>query len=268
MVAHPAPEPLYMLRRKPHTSASAVREYVQCPRKYFFHYVESVPPSFKAAAAAFGSTWHATIGLWLTREDVERDELEAFFREDLAARLAEERTPVLFDDEGEDEGRLVDVGLKMLRAFLARVKRPSVVHGVEVPFAIGLTHPSTGEVLAVPLIGALDALVVYDGVKHAIELKTARRRWNDDQLAYDLQLSLYRIAAGELGHGDARLRLLVATKAAHPELQAEDVVRHRADVDEAIDVVFGVHAAVAAGVDHRNRGWWCQSCPYAAPCRP
>ena len=27
-------------------------------------------------------------------------------------------------------------------------------------------------------------------------------------------------------------------------------------------------AAVSAGVDYRNRGWQCRSCPFAEPCRP
>lgn len=268
MVAQPAPEPLYMLRRRPHTSVSAVREYITCPRRYFFKYVENMPPAFKAAAASFGSAWHAAIGYWLTREAVRDEELATYFRDDLLARLAEERIPVLFDDEDENERKLVDAGLKMLRVFLARVRRPEVVLGVEVPFATELTHPRTGEVLPVPLVGALDAIVNDDGVKRVVELKTAKRRWSDDQLEFDLQVSIYKLAAASLGHGDAGLRLLVTTKGVHPEVQSEDLVRHDADVDEAVDVVFGVHAAVAAGADHRNRGWWCRSCPYASSCRP
>src|SRR4051794_6723549 len=98
-------ETLYELRRKPHTSISAVKEYLMCPRRYFFHYVEQVKPAFKAAGAAFGSAWHSVIQYWLTREGVQPDELETYFRDDLAARLAEEGTPVLFDDEDENEGR-------------------------------------------------------------------------------------------------------------------------------------------------------------------
>lgn len=267
MVAQPVPEPLWALRRKPHTSISAVKEYLMCPRRYFFHYVEEAQPAFRAAASAFGSAWHAVIQHWLTSESVPQEELETYFRDDLAARLQDGRMPVLFDDD-ETEGKLADTGIKMLRVFVARVARPEVVVGVEVPFSMSLTHPTTGEVLGVPVVGAVDALVVSDGQKVVVELKTSKRRWSTDQLEYDLQLSLYKKAAWHLGYADAALRLLVTTKAVHPDVQAEDVVRHDADIAEVVDVIFGVHAAAAAGVDYRTRGWQCNGCPYSERCRP
>lgn len=259
---------LHELRRKPHTSISAVKEYTMCPRRYFLHYVEELQPAFKAAAAAFGSAWHATIGHWLTRENVMQEELETYFRDDLAARLHESRVPVLFDDEDENAGRLIDSGLKMLRVFLTRVSRPRAVIGVEVPFSLDLTHPTTGELLDVPLVGALDAIVTEQEQKFLWELKTAKRRWAADQVEFDVQVSAYKLAARHLGHADATLRLLVMTKTVHPEVQTEDPVRHSAEVDEVVDLVFGVHSAIRAGADHRIRSWMCRSCPYADPCRP
>lgn len=262
------PEPLWVLRKKPHTSISAVKEYLTCPHRYFLKYVRELRPAFKAAAAAFGTSWHATIGYWLSNEAGSRDELETYFRDDLTARLHEDRTPVLFDDEGENEGKLLDAGIKMLRVFRSRIRRPEAVLGVEVPFSIELTHPETGEILGVPLIGGLDAVVIDGGKKYALELKTAKRRWGADQIEFDTQVSTYKIAARHLGHEDATLRLVVATKTVHPEMQVEDPVRHDSDEREVLDVIFGVHTAVAAGVDYRNRGWWCRTCPHAEACRP
>jgi CRISPR/Cas system-associated exonuclease Cas4 (RecB family) len=269
MTTHSAVEPLYVLRRKPHTSISAVREYLMCPRKYFLHYVEQVPGAFRAAAVAFGSAWHSVIQYWLTREGVGQDELETYFRDDLSARFAEDRVPVLFDDEDENEGRLLDTGLKMLRVFFARVPRPEVVLGIEVPFSLELTHPMTGEVLGVPLIGAVDAIVADEGQRVIWELKTAKRRWAADQTEFDLQVSVYaRLAARHLGHADAPVRLVIATKTVHPEVQVENPVRHEGDEREVLDVIFGVHTAVGAGVDYRTRGWQCRTCPFAEACRP
>lgn len=262
-----ATEPLWLLRKKPHTSISAVKEYLTCPRRYRFKYTLALRPSFKAAAAAFGSAWHATIGHWLLNENVGHEELETYFRDDLTARLREDRIPVLFDDEHENEGKLLDAGIKMLRVFFSRVQRPEVVLGVEVPFSLELKHPETGEVLGVPLIGGLDAVVTDGGKKSIWELKTAKRRWSADQVEFDLQVSAYKLAARELGHEDGVLRLLVATKTVHPDVQLEEPVRHASDETEVLDVIFGVHAAVAAGVDYRTRDWHCRSCPYAEVCR-
>lgn len=261
-------EPLWLLRKKPHTSISAVREYVTCPRRYTLKYIRELRPAFKAAAAAFGTAWHATIGYWLQNEEASANELEAYFRDDLIARLQEDRIPVLFDDEDENEGKLLDAGIKMLRVFLARVRRPELVLGVEVPFSIELTHPETGEVLGVPLIGALDAIVVDEGKKFALELKTAKRRWSSDAVEFDSQVSTYKIATRHLRHEEATLRLIVATKTIHPEVQVEDPVRHDGDEREVLDLIFGVHQAIAAGVDYPLRSWACKSCPFAEPCRP
>lgn len=261
-------EPLWLLRKRPHTSISAMREYVTCPHRYTLKYVRELRPAFKAAAAAFGTAWHATIGYWLQNTQASSEELETYFRDDLVARLQEDRIPVLFDDEDENEGKLLDAGVKMLRVFFARVRRPELVLGVEVPFCVELTHPETGEVLGVPLIGALDAIVVDEGKKYALELKTAKRRWSSDAVEFDSQVSTYKIAARHLGHEDATLRLVIATKTVHPEIQIEDPVRHDGDEREVLDLIFGIHAAIAAGVDFRLRTWACKSCPFAEPCRP
>jgi len=40
-----------------------------------------------------------------------------------------------------------------------------------------LGHPITGEILSVPVVGAIDALIVEDGNITVLELKTAKRRW-------------------------------------------------------------------------------------------
>jgi hypothetical protein len=261
-------EPLWLLRKRPHTSISAVKEYVTCPHRYVLKYVRELRPAFKAAAAAFGSAWHATIGHWLLHDEIGQQELETYFRDDLTARLQEDRTPVLFDHEDENEGKLLDAGIKMLRVFFTRVRRPKAVLGVEVPFSLELTHPETGEVLGVPIIGGLDAVIADEGKTYIWELKTAKRRWNADQVEFDTQVSTYRIAARHLGHEDASLRLVIATKTVHPEVQIEDPVRHDADEREVLDLIFGVHQAIAAGVDYRLRTWACRTCPFAEPCRP
>lgn len=268
MTINVSTEPLWRLRKKPHTSISAIREFITCPRRYYLKYIREVQPAFKAAAAAFGTAWHATIGHWLLHPDVGQVELETYFRDDLVSRLSGDRIPVLFDDEDDTEGKLIDAGIKMLRFFFTRVRRPEVVLGVEVPFALELTHPETGEILAAPIIGGLDAVVAEGGRKYIWELKTAARRWSGDQVEFDTQVSIYSIAARHLGYGDADLRLVIATKTLHPDLQLEDAVRHAGDEREVLDLIFGVHQAISAGVDYRLRTWACKSCPFAEPCRP
>lgn len=260
---------LIELRKKPHTSVSAIREFMICPRRFAFHYIERATPEFRPAALVFGSAWHATIGEWLTRpaEDVQLEALREHLRDGIVARLNDDGANVLFDDADQDEGSLVDTAVRMLDAFVAAVPRPEKVLAVEAAFALTLNHPKTGEVLPVPLIGAMDAVVLAGGVGSVWELKTASKKWSPEQLEHDLQITAYGVAARELGYDGARLEFLVVTKTSKAAVQREVAVRHAVDERELVDVVFSVHRAVEAGVDHRARSWACASCQYAGACR-
>ena len=130
-----------------------------------------------------------------------REELQALFRDSLTEEVNEEGPPVLFEDD-EDLGKCVDLGLQMLDAFILRVPRPDQVLEVERAFVLELAHPVTGEIAPVPLIGAMDAIVVDEGKTAVWELKTGKKKWSADQLEYDPQTTAYVMAARELGYED------------------------------------------------------------------
>ncbi len=257
---------LIELRKKPHTSVSAIKTYLSCPRRYFLSYVLRVPPAFRPAALVFGSAWHETIGLWLTTEDIKVEQLREHLRDGLTARLRGENN-VLFDDDGEDEGSLVDMAVRMLDAFTTLVPRPEKTLAIELAFQLELAHPATGELLAVPLIGALDAIVLEGGRGAVWELKSGKKKWSADQFEFDLQATAYGIAAREGGYDGVDVKFLITTKNKNPDVQRETVIRHRADEEELAAVALGVQRAVSAGVDYPNRGWQCRVCQYASVCR-
>ncbi|CAN5925124.1 hypothetical protein BH11MYX4_BH11MYX4_02880 [soil metagenome] len=259
-------QPLIELRKKPHTSISAIKTFLSCPRKYFLSYVLRVQPAFRPAALVFGSAWHETIALWLTIDDVQVERLQQHLRDGLIARLRGENN-VLFDDEHEDEASLVDTAIRMLDAFMTLVPRPERTLAVEMAFQLELAHPVTEELLPLPMIGALDAVVIEGGRGAVWELKSAKKKWSADQFEFDLQATTYGIAAREGGYGGADLKFLITTKTAKPDVQRETVIRHRADEKELAEIAFGVHRAVGAGVDYPNRGWQCRTCAFAAACR-
>ena len=252
------------LRSKPHTSISAIKCFIQCPRQFRLRYIDRIKPAFRSAFFAFGTAWHDVIDQWLT-SNAGQDELRQRLRDKLVVSLADEE--IVFDDEGESAGSLVDMSVRMLDIFLVKVRRPERTVAVEVPFSLELAHPVTGEVLPVRFIGSIDALVVEQGVETIWELKTGKRKWSADALDYDLQTTSYRIAARELGRGDdLALKLVLTTKTTQPDVQTERLVRQRRDERELLDTIFAVHRAVDAGVDHVNRGWICKTCAWAGAC--
>lgn len=252
------------LRSKPHTSISAIKTYLQCPRRYRLQYVDRIKPAFRSAPLAFGTAWHDVIDHWLT-STASQDELHQRLRDKLTVSLAD--GDIVFDDEDETASSLIDMSLRMLDIFLVKVRRPERIIAVEVPFSLELVHPQTAEILPVRFIGSIDALVVEDGVEAVWELKTGKRRWNADAIDYDLQTTSYKIAARDLGRGDdTPLKLLLTTKAKQPDVQVERLLRHRRDERELVETVFAVHRAVDAGVDFANRGWQCRTCAWAGAC--
>jgi putative RecB family exonuclease len=258
------------LRSMPHLSVSQLRAFVSCPRRFFFQYIERAEPAFRAIALAFGTAWHETIGAHLlpqVRDQyLSREELQALFRDALTEEVCKEGPPVLFDDADEDLGKCIDLGLKMLDAFILGVPRPDQVLEVERAFVLELSHPLTGEIAPVPFIGAIDAIVVDEGKTAVWELKSGKRKWSQDQLEYDPQMTAYSMAARELGHDDAELKLLVTTKTKTPDVQVERLVRHLADKQELAETALTVLAAVNAGIDYRVRGWGCKTCAHAGMC--
>jgi hypothetical protein len=218
----------------------------------------------------FGSAWHATLAEHFTRSRpndlIPVDELRTHLRDGIVSGIEGDEVPVLFDEEEQDTGAVVDTAMKMLDAFLEHVPLPERVLGVEVPFSISLAHPFSGNVHPLPLVGAMDAIVEEEGCPVVLEAKTAKRRWGSEEVALDLQPTAYRRAAAALGYERPGLRLVLTTKSKRPAVQVEKFVRHDRDERELIETVFDVHRAIDAGASHRVRGWPCKGCPFSEPC--
>jgi putative RecB family exonuclease len=258
------------MRKLPHISVSQLKTYISCPRRFRLHYIDNVEPAFRPVALALGTAWHTTIGhLLKTHSEGKADSNGALHERlhvELAAELHADELPVLFEDD-EPEQLFVDRAMRMLDAFLEKYELPHRVLGIEIPFSLELVDHEIGEALAVPMIGGIDAVVVSNGTPTVLELKTGKRRWGEDQLAFDLQPTAYQMAARHLGFGEPELELVLTTKGKEPTVQVEQFVRGEADERDLVTTAFSVLRAVDAGVDHPVRGWQCRGCQYQGACR-
>lgn len=249
-------------------SWSRISAYLRCPHQYAMRYIDRVPAEHRPVALLFGTAWHDTVGVFLEKSgNPTTPELVEVFAESFDQELDEGDVPVHFDD-GETRDTILETARGMVEAFREEVKPPFELLDRERSFSIELAHPVTGEILAVPVVGSIDALVLVNGEKQLWELKSSKRRWTADQLDNDGQVTVYQIAARELGHADAKLELVVTTKSKKPDVQVERVVRHRRDEQELAELAFGVLTAIEAGVEYRVRAWQCRSCQWAGSCSP
>lgn len=254
-----------------YTSVSQVKTWLRCPRQFELKYVRGVPPAFVPVNLAFGSAIHEALAAYYGEKKasgtpLDRDHVLDVFRARWENALAGD-VPVQTDD-GEDLDQVIDKGVSMLHAFYERAAKmpPFEVEGVERGFTVPLYEPDTGEVLDEQLVGTMDLIVNEGGRRIVVEHKTAARKYGDDQLRFDLQVTGYKLAAREADLGDVGLRFQVITKTKIPVVQIADIERHHADEQDFLRTAVGVLKAIDAGVSYPVRGWACRGCPYAHAC--
>jgi CRISPR/Cas system-associated exonuclease Cas4 (RecB family) len=254
------------LREGLHVSVSQVKTYLRCPRQYQMRYVIGAEPEFVPRNLVLGSAVHEGLAAYYrsvmeTSESPEQDVGLAALHATLEA-AKKNRVPL--EKGGED---LEALGTALLRVFYETVyQEPPVVVGVEVPFAIDINDPATGEVLEEKLIGALD-LVVRESERHiVVEHKSAAKKWSQDQIQHDIQLSAYKLVAGKRGLGDVGLRLQVLTKTKKPAMLVENTERGDRDIQDFLAVTVGVLRAVDAGAFFPLRNSMCNGCAFQRRC--
>ena len=180
------------LRQQPHVSFTQLDQYLRCPLRYRFAYVDRLPADFVPAARAFGAGIHAAAAVFFrgvgqgTRPGV--DEVQGFF--ETFWKLETEHQPVRYGERESREG-LLDLGRRMLSVLCEKYEPAREVVSVEQPFSVPLIDPDTGEVLERDLVGTWDLLERDAEGFVVVDLKTSGRKYSDLQVEASLQLSIY-----------------------------------------------------------------------------
>jgi putative RecB family exonuclease len=258
-------------RRLPHVSFTQLDQYLRCPAKYRFTYIDRLEPDFVPAALAFGSGIHgAAAFLFRGIKAGERPsvaDVQGYFESYWALETAHK--PVRFAEKDSRES-LLDLAVRMLAVLHENLQAGVEVVGVEQAFAVPLVDLETGEVLDRDLVGSLDLLERDpQGSLVVVDLKTSARKYTDLQVEASLQLSVYSYAAAMNGLGeqeDVRLRFDVLTKTRQPELHRYWTQRDRAASGRLFRLASELLYAIDAGVFHPNPGWQCKDCQFKRQC--
>ena len=126
-------------------SKSQLMTYLQCPRKYRYHYVEGRDWEFVPATLAFGSAIHkAAARFYVHFQRFQRitpleDVLLEF--QDAWSKATTEQ-PIRFSGELNEE-ELTGRGIELLKLFHAEIQ-PREIYGVELPFLVDFGRPRHG----------------------------------------------------------------------------------------------------------------------------
>ena len=252
-------------------SFTQLDQYLRCPLKYRFTYIDRVEPEFVPVALAFGSGIHGAAAFLFrgvgqgSRPSVA--DVQGFF--EAFWNLETEHRPLRFGEK-ESKASLLDLAARMLAVLCDNVADGTDVVAVEQPFKVPLIDQETGELLDRDLVGKIDVLE-RDAERRlvVVDLKTAARKYTDVQVEMSLQLSVYSYAASMNGladQDDVRLRFDVLTKTKQPELHRYWTTRDRAANVRLFRLVSEVLGAIEAGAFHPIVGWQCKDCVFRSKC--
>jgi len=269
MVAEPVPPvTLANLRKQPHISYSAIRSYLICPMKFFHSYTAKTEPSHRPIALVLGSAIHEALAVFYshlqgTGMKLDEAELLDLFRARIDREL-DAPIPIRLDDDS-DGGEMIDQGVAVLQTFWERADCPQIL-AVEQAFAVPLYDPATGEIFHAPLIGAMDLVVQGPQSPIVVEHKSAAKKYAAWQLEFEVQPSVYKYAAQQIGIGNVELAYQLLIKSKTPSLQYCQIERHDGHIREMLATFSAIVRAVDAGVFYKNRSWACADCAYRYKC--
>ena len=244
---NPANQAAQNLIGRPYLSWSAVSTFMQCPLKFKFRYLESLPEETLSSSLLFGSGIHQA--------------LEEFFRAELAGgpKPTLEKLVYIYRSTwlpadpkavslGGSETResLDRLAVKVLQAFLASDSAGLLGH------VLGVEEEISGLLVeGVPdLLGRVDLVTEEKDSLTITDFKTSRGKWSADTVEEaSSQLLLYSSLAGAFSPKKTiRLRFVVLTKTANPTVEqhfAEINPQKLARVKKIFERVWG---AIQTGV--------------------
>jgi putative RecB family exonuclease len=258
-------------KRNDYVSFTQLDQYLRCPLRYRFIYVDHVEPDFVPASRAFGSGIHAAAAYFfrgVARGDPHGvEDVQGHF--DALWNLETQAQPLRFGEK-ETKESLRDLAMRMLAVLHREFDLRTQVLAVEDPFRVPLVDPDTGEVLDRDLVGTVD-LLERDAERGVVvvDLKTSARKYSDLQVEASLQLSVYSYAMSlgpYAGEDDVRLRFDVLTKTKQPGLYRYWTTRDRAANVRLYRLGAEVLRAIEAGAFHPIVGWHCKDCPFQSKC--
>ncbi len=147
------------VRTQPHVSFTQIDQYLRCPLKYRFLYIDRLEPDFVPVALAFGSGIHDAAAFFFRGagqgERPSVADVQGYF--EALWKLESEHRPLRFGEK-ETKESLLDLATRMLAVLCAEFDPRTEVVAVEQPFAVPLIDQETGEVLERDLVGTLDLL--------------------------------------------------------------------------------------------------------------
>ncbi len=247
---------------KPHLSYSQINTYLMCPLKYKFQYIDLIRPAFTSSALVFGSAIHEAVGAFyqsvLEGDCLTVSQVHDVYRQIWESQNKEHEIGFFNGDSGDSLSKKVQ---SMLSVFVEQFDPSVQIIGVEEPFSVEIEGTP-------PLVGWIDSVeLASDGTVTIVDLKTASKRYSEQNVRSNLQLTCYSLGAKSLGfNGDTRYRLDVLLKTQKPELVKYETDRTETDRVRMTKTMKTVWEGIRKEIFFPKEDWQCGQCAYGKIC--
>jgi len=248
-------------------SATRIKAYLTCPRKYRYAYLDNIP-AVPTGAVVFGRVMHQTLyRLHVAAEQQTANlNVEAGFREfDALWRAALEAEQPLFTEGSAGAQTYWDLADDMLRGYIALQQETAAPLAVEFPFELRWEDCA--------LSGIIDRIDMQENSLVVMDYKTGQRKPAPQALRDDLQLTLYAYAAEQvfkrpverIVHYHLRDHSQLVTTRTPQDVQrlTQGILRH--SVLPRLNASESDPSGSQQGFEPRF-GYWCRFCDYRELC--
>lgn len=261
---------MVMLNEVQTLSWSRLQSYLQCPRKFHYHYIEKRSHERTASSLVFGSALHHAI------EQINESRLafdcfptvEAAVQSFKQSWEVESAGKTLHYSKSENADGLLMQAERMLTAYLEHESRRQESQ------IIAVEHEATFTLSAdlPPFVTRLDRVELCDGDLIITDFKTSKSPYSEDKIREAWpQVIAYSAAAmpllRELGAKRIVPQLLIITKAKTPKIQVVRPQASQADVDKLKVLASEVWKAIQSENWMPRESWMCKSCPFRDSCK-
>jgi putative RecB family exonuclease len=248
-------------------SASAIQLYLTCSLKYRFQYWDRLPRLTLSANQAFGTSMHAALN-WLHKERKTGRipplaEILQVFAADWYAQTEVEGHQEIQLDDVSDVSILAHKGRELLTQYYHLPA--GHVRDSELRFTLPLVNPVNGEVLDVPIRGAIDLVEDDDTI---VEFKAPQKAPPLTDLPDNIQVTVYAYAFQKLfGKLPKEIKKLSLVRTKNPRIDTQTTGREERDFERLFHLGREVVKGVQAGIFLPSRGCWlCNDCEFRRDC--
>lgn len=224
----------------PRLSASKLKVYQHCPKKYWYDYIKKYPKGPRHPSALIGSSFHKAVEQFHKPEDT-RDPMTVF---------TEEYKKACEEEGAEFDQLLWSDGVHMCLLYMDVIRQP-----VKMEREFFLDYPLENPRYTIH--GYIDQL--YDwGV---VDLKTNKKRPTQKELDEDLQFIIYAWAFEQIqGYPPEKVIWYQART-------GKDIVANVVGKMDRVDsMIAKIDESYFMDEYPRNEGFMCRFCPFKGPC--